>query len=399
VSPHRRPAGKLPVTMSPRHRALAAALATLILGVIGARRPPHPPADLVLTGGRYLDVRAGVLRSNGAIEIRNGRIAAIHPPGSSWRPSAHARAVALDQRVVIPGLIDAHVHLTLAGDPAANALATLRAGFTTVADLGSAGGAGIRLRDDIAAGRVAGPRIVAAGSWIGVKGGVCEFGGATVATPDEAGRRARADLDAGADLLKACITGWPAEAVAFPDSVQMGDALLAPVLTAARARKRPVYAHAIGQAGALLAAHAGVRALAHTPVVDSSGAARLRASGVRVISTLATLTSGAAGPDVLASFRRLRQAGVPIVLGTDAGVLPHGQNARELLALTKAGLPPLEALRAATVDAAALLELRDAGEIVTGARADLVIVEGDPLADVLVTGRPLMVIAAGRVVE
>jgi imidazolonepropionase-like amidohydrolase len=385
--------------MSPRHRTLAAALATVILGVIGARRPPHPPAYLVLTGGRYLDVRAGVLRSNGAIEIRNGRIAAIHPPGSNWRPAAHARAVALDQRVVIPGLIDAHVHLTLAGDPAANALATLRAGFTTVADLGSAGGAGIRLRDDIAAGRVAGPRIVAAGSWIGVKGGVCEFGGATVATPDEAGRRARADLDAGADLLKACITGWPAEAVAFPDSVQMGDALLAPVLAAARARKRPVYAHAIGQAGALLAARAGVRALAHTPVVDSSGAARLRASGVRVISTLATLTSGDAGPDVLASFRRLRRAGVPIVLGTDAGVLPHGENARELLALTEAGLTSLEALRAATVDAAALLELRDAGEIVTGARADLVIVEGDPLADVLVAGRPLMVIAAGRVVE
>ena len=271
--------------------------------------------------------------------------------------------------------------------------------FTTVADLGSAGGAGIRLRDDIAAGRVAGPRIVAAGSWIGVKGGVCEFGGATVATPDEAGRRARADLDAGADLLKACITGWPAEAVAFPDSVQMSDALLAPVLTAASARKRPVYAHAIGQAGALLAAEAGVRALAHTPVVDSSGAARLRASGVRVISTLATLTSGDAGPDVLASFRRLRRAGVPIVLGTDAGVLPHGENAGELLALTQAGLTPLEALRAATVDAAALLELRDAGEIVTGARADLVIVEGDPLADVLVAGRPLMVIAAGRVVE
>ena len=111
--------------------------------------------------------------------------------------------------------------------------ATLRAGFTTVADLGSADGAGIRLRDDIAAGRVAGPRIVAAGSWIGVKGGVCEFGGATVATPDEAGRRARADLDAGADLLKVCVTGWPAEAVAFPDSVQMGAALPAPVLAAA----------------------------------------------------------------------------------------------------------------------------------------------------------------------
>jgi imidazolonepropionase-like amidohydrolase len=385
------------VSLSPRHRSLVAALLAAL--TLGAGRAAAPPADLVLTGGRYLDIRGGVLRANGAIEIRNGRVAAIHPPESGWRPPANARIIPLDQRVVIPGLIDAHVHLTLAGAPAVNAAATLRAGFTTVADLGSADGAGIRLRDDIAAGRVIGPLIVAAGSWIGMKGGVCEFGGATVATPEEAGRRARADLDAGADLLKVCVTGWPAEAVAFPDSVQMGDALLAPVLAAARERKRPVYAHAIGQAGALLAARAGVRVLAHTPVVDSSGAARLRATGVRVISTLATLTRGAGGPEVLASFRRLRRAGVPIVLGTDAGVLPHGQNARELVALTEAGLTPLETLRAATLDAAALLQLRDAGEILTGARADLVILEGDPLADVRVTERPVMVIGAGRVLE
>jgi imidazolonepropionase-like amidohydrolase len=244
-----------------------------------------------------------------------------------------------------------------------------------------------------------GPRIVAAGSWIGARGGVCEFGGATVATPAEAERRARADLETGADLLKVCVTGWPAEAVAYPDSVQMGDSMLAPVLAVARAKGRPVYAHAIGQAGAVLAARAGVRALAHTPVVDSAGAAQLEASGVRVISTLATLGRSEAGPQVLASFRRLRRAGVPIVLGTDAGVLPHGGNARELLALADAGLTPIEALRAATVDAAGLLGLRDAGEIAPGSRADLVVVEGDPLTDLGVVQRPVAVVSAGSVVE
>ena len=354
----------------------------------------------MLTGGLYLDVRAGVLRPNGAIEIRNGRVAGLHRPGSGWRPPPGVRVVPLGGRTtVLPGLIDAHVHLTLAGDPAANALATLRAGFTTVADLGSADGAGVRLRDDIAAGRVPGPRVVAAGSWIGAKGGVCEFGGATVATPDGAGRRAHGDLDAGADLLKVCVTGWPADAVAHPDSVEMDAAMLAPVMAAARAGKRPVYAHAIGQAGALVAARAGVRALAHTPVVDSAGAAALRSTGVRVISTLATLGQGAGGASVLESFHRLREAGVPFVLGTDAGVLPHGKNATELVALTEAGLTPLEAIRAATLDAAELLGLSDAGEIVRGSRADLVIVEGDPTQGVQTIGRPVMVIAAGRVVE
>lgn len=397
------------ITPSPTSRRLAviAVLASIALAAASppSARPPVPrppvagPLDLVLTGGLYLDVRAGVLRPNGAIEIRAGRIAALHRPGDGWRAPDGVRVLSLVGHTILPGLIDAHVHLTLAGDPAANALATLRAGFTTVADLGSAGGAGIRLRDDITAGRVAGPRVIAGGSWIGAKGGVCEFGGATVATPEEAGQRARSDLEAGADLLKVCVTGWPAEAVAHPDSVQMNEAMLAPVLAAARQRQRPVYAHAIGQAGALLAARAGVRALAHTPVVDSAGAERLRATGVPVISTLATLTQGGAGGRVFASFHQLRRAGVPVVLGTDAGVLPHGKNAEELVALTEAGLSPLEALRAATVDAAGLLDLRDAGEILLGKRADLVIVEGDPLVNVQVVRRPLLVVAGGRVVE
>ena len=130
---------------------------------------PGQPAEstLVLHGGRYVDVRAGVLRPNGAIVVRGGRIVAIHEPRAGWRPPAGARVVELDGRTVLPGLIDAHVHLTLAGDPDSNARATLHAGFTTVLDLGSSDGAGIKLRDAIAAGRVEGPRMIVAGSWIG----------------------------------------------------------------------------------------------------------------------------------------------------------------------------------------------------------------------------------------
>jgi imidazolonepropionase-like amidohydrolase len=354
---------------------------------------------LVLLGGHYVDVRHGTLRPNGAIVVRAGRIAAMEPRGRPWQPPPRARVIDLKDRTVLPGLIDAHVHLTLAGDPDSNARATLLAGFTTVADLGSAGGAGIRLRDRIAKGQVPGPRIIAAGSWIGERGGVCEFGGATVHGAVEARARARADLEAGADLLKVCVTGWPADAVAHPDSIELGAEPLDAVMLAARAARRPVFAHAIGQAGALLAAKHGVRALAHTPVVDSAGAAALARSHVRVISTLASLGPRPGGPEVVASFRLLRRAGIPIVMGTDAGVLPHGQNARELVALTEAGLSPAAALRAATSDAATLLGATDAGEIRVGATGDLVVVKGNPLEDIHVVERPEMVIQGGRIVH
>lgn len=356
----------------------------------------RPDSTLVLTGGRYLDVRAGVLRENGAIVLRGGRIVAMHAPGEQWPAPVGASVRRLEGQTILPGLIDAHVHLTLAGQPEANAAATLRAGFTTVIDLGSVGGGGTRLRDAIAAGRVAGPRVIAAGSWIGTRGGVCEFGGATVSSEAEAGARARSDVASGADLLKVCITGWPADAVTAPDSVEFKEPLLAAVLPVARDAHRPVYAHAIGRAGALLAVRSGVRALAHTPVVDSADAAHLAESGVFVISTLATLSRGPGGLEVRQSFQRLHLAGARIVMGTDAGVLAHGRNAGELVALVSAGLTPLEALRSATLAPAALLGASDVGEIAVGARADLLVVPGDPLQDVAVTAKPLLVVKAGR---
>jgi imidazolonepropionase-like amidohydrolase len=376
---------------------LVAPPGALALGLFlqGSASPATDPT-LVLRGGKYLDTRAGALRPNGAIVVRDGRIVEIQAPTAVGKPPAGARTLNLDGRSILPGLIDAHVHLTLAGDPAANALATLRAGFTTVVDLGSAGGAGVRLRDRIARGVTAGPSVISAGSWIGATGGVCEFGGATVSGAEEARSRARADLEAGADLLKVCLTGWPADAVAAPDSVELKAGPLDAVMGVARAARRPVYAHAIGRAGALLAAEHGVRALAHTPIVDSATAVRLKATGVAVISTLATLTRGPQAEELRRSFGLLRSAGVPIVLGTDAGVLPHGRNADEVLALVEAGLTPAEAIRAATVEAAGLLARKDLGEIAVGAAADFVVVAGDPLADPGLLARPALVLKGGR---
>jgi imidazolonepropionase-like amidohydrolase len=380
----------------------------LLLAALGAGSPQlaslpgvSEAADtvLVLRGGFRLDARTGTLQPNGTIVVRDGKIVALRPPTDAQPVPAGARVVDLAGRTILPGLIDAHVHLTLAGDPDSNALATLRAGFTTVVDLGSADGAGVRLRDATAHGRVAGPRVIAAGSWIGAKGGVCEFGGATVNGATEAAERTRADLDAGADLIKVCITGWPKDAVAFPDSVELKAAPLDAVMKVAGGAHRMVFAHAIGLAGALLGATPGVTARAHPPVVDTAAAAALRGSSVWVISTLASLGPRPGGKEVLASFRRLRAAGVPVVLGTDAGVLAHGQNARELAALTAAGLTPAEALRAATVDAARLLGRNDLGEIKLGAVADFVVVAGDPLQDITLLQRPEMVVQGGRTVQ
>lgn len=360
---------------------------------------PPPESTLVLLHGRYLDVEAGVLKENGALVLRDGRIAEMHRPEEGFLPPTGATVRDLSGQTILPGLIDAHVHLTLSGDPATNALATLRAGFTTVVDLGSVGAAGARLRDAIRQGTARGPRVIAAGSWIGSKGGVCEFGQATVLTPEEATARARADLAAGADLLKVCVTGWPADAVAAPDSVELKPPLLDPVLAVARKAKVPVYAHAIGQRGALLAVAHGVRALAHTPVVDSAAARTIARSRLFLISTLATLGAGPDSLAVRASFVRLARAGVPVVLGTDAGVLPHGQNARELVALTGVGFTPLEALRSATLIPAGLLGRRDLGRIAPGAVADLVAVPGDPLVDLALTAHPSLVVSAGQVVN
>jgi imidazolonepropionase-like amidohydrolase len=358
--------------------------------------PTRQDTALVLRGGHWLDVRAGRLRPNGAIVVRDGKIVALHPAGDTWRPPVGARIIDIEGRTVLPGLIDAHVHLTLAGNPDSNARATLLAGFTTVVDLGSAEGTGARLRNAIAKGQVSGPTVIAAGSWIGAKGGVCEFGGATVDGAGQAGDRARADLDAGADLLKVCVTGWPKDAVAFPDSVELKAEALDAVMRVAREAHRPVFAHAIGQAGALLAASHGVKALAHTPIVDSSGAAALARSHVTVISTLASLGPRPGGDEVRRSFRLLREAGVPIVMGTDAGVLPHGKNASELVALTDAGLTPAEALRDATVEAARLLDMKEIGEIRIGAAGDLVVVAGDPLRDIHTLEQPVLVLKGGR---
>lgn len=350
---------------------------------------------VAILAGHLLDPRTGTLTEGVTILVRNGSVVEVGP---RVRIPAGAQVVDATAYTVLPGLIDAHVHLTLAGRPRDNARKTLEAGFTTVADLGSARGGGVRLRDLIS-DSIPGPRVLAAGSWIGGRGGVCEFGGATIRGPAEAAARAQADLLAGADLLKVCVTDWLDPAVQYPDSVELAPAELAAVAQAGAKAEVPLVAHAIGSAGVEAALAAGVRLLAHTPVVDDSGAARIARSGACVATTLTTLLQGQAAAALRESFARLRRAGVRFMLGTDAGVLAHGANADELLTLVSLGLTPRDAISAATHQAADCLRLPHYGALEPGSPGDLVGVAGNPLEDPALLKAPALVMRSGRVVR
>lgn len=363
------------------------ALLTLLSG--------QPTDTFAIRAGRVLDLKTGRVEENVTLLIRDGIIAAR---GARLTLPAGIRIVDASRATVLPGLIDAHVHLTIAGRPRENAAKVVRAGFTAVADLGSANGLGARLKRLIDADSVVGPAMIAGGSWIGGKGGVCEFGGATIRGAAEAEARAAGDLAAGAGLLKVCLSGWLNDAAVYPDSVEMTREEIAAVFAQAQKGRVPIVAHAISQAGVRAAMDAGIRLLAHTPIVDSATAKALAENGSCIATTMTTLLQADSAAALRASFQRLRRAGVRLILGTDGGVLPHGNNAGELVTLVSLGMTPLEVLRAASTVSAECLGLPAYGSLEVGAPADLVAVAGNPLQEVSLLKAPLFVIRHGRTV-
>ena len=351
---------------------------------------------LAIRAGRVLDVQTGTYESNVTLLLRDGVIAAR---GRNISVPAGVTIIDASRLTILAGLIDAHVHLSLRGRPRDNAVTTLRGGFTTVADLGSANGLGVRIRQLVEQDSVAGPTVVAAGSWIGGRGGVCEFGGATVRGADEARARATSDTGTRVNLLKVCLTGWLGTALTNPDSVEMTAQELRAVMQTAAAARVPVVAHAIGSAGVQLALREGIRFFAHTPVVDSATAALLQRERACVVTTMASLLPADVNGALRRSFQLLRGAGVTIGFGTDAGAVAHGAQMNEFAALIDMGMTPLEALRAATVHAAACLGVASYGTLQPGSAADLVAVDGDPVSNINVMKEPILVIRRGRVVH
>ncbi|HEX6944201.1 MAG TPA: amidohydrolase family protein [Gemmatimonadaceae bacterium] len=374
-----------------RMTALIVVLA-LVVSDVGAQRT-------IIRAGRLVDVRTGQTTRDAMIVVNNGRIVSVGPVALAPDDSI----IDLSRYTVLPGLIDAHVHLGIGGTVRDNALADLRAGFTTVVDLGARTTRLLQIRDSINGGFIAGPRVLAAGIWIGRKDGVCEFNGIGITGGADGFRaRVRENVAAGADVIKACVSGWPAAAFAKPDEYELPDSLITAIVDEARRLNRKVIAHDISLAGVQAALRAGVHGLAHAAYVDAATAGQLRAHGMFMIPTLASLVGDDTSPGSVAlveAVRRVHNAGVQLVFGTDGGVLPHGQNALEFVALGRAGVSALDMLRAATVNAASAFGIADSvGVIAANKVADLIAVEGDPLTDVTALQRVRFVMSRGRIV-
>ena len=368
----------------------------------GAQATPAPSGRTAIRVSRLVDPADATVQRDVVVLVEGSRVADV-VPSARYQSRPSDRVVDLGDVTLLPGFIDAHVHLTIGGAIKETAAADLRAGFTTVADLGAVSQRVLRVRDSITAGTIEGPRVLAAGLWIGVKGGVCEFTGIGVAGgPDVFRARVRENLSAGADLIKVCVTGWPAVAMTHPDSAELSLDVLSAIVDEAHRASRRVVAHALSREGVRRALDAGVDGLVHAAYLDDSLAARMRQRGIWLIPTLASLTAGdssAVARGLVDGVRRAHRAGVMLVFGTDGGVLPHGLNAREATVLAAAGVPPADILRAMTVNAARALGIADSvGTVRRGMVADLVAVSGDPLADPSVLERPRFVMARGRVV-
>jgi len=377
--------------------SLLTVLCAAIMSLQGAAQKGNRTA---IDAGRILDPESGAYSARSMILVSGGRITSIIPRGQFTSEMADT-VIDLHDATILPGLIDAHVHLAIGGNPVANAQADLRAGFTTIVDLGSRGLRLLQIRDSINRGELPGPRVIAAGIWVGVKNGVCEFNGIGIAGGAEEFRaRIRANAQAGAEVAKLCISGWPAQAFAEPLTYEMPDEIIRAGVDEAHRHKQIVVAHDISLGGVRAALDAGIDGLAHAAYLDSAAARRMAAGGVFMIPTLASLTAGdttPAAPALVAAVRMAYRAGVTLVFGTDGGVLPHGRNAEEFAALAKAGVSPLDAIRAATINAAKAFRVADSiGVVRAGMVADLIAVRGDPLQNLEIMKSPVLVMVRGR---
>lgn len=406
---------------------------------------------VAIRAGRLIDGAGASPVRDAVILIDDGRITAVGP---GVQVPAGAEVVDLSDRTVLPGFIDAHVHLTghvlgergwdnalVRESPADAALRgvvharkTLAAGFTTVRNVGAGGFADVALRDAINAGRVPGPRMLVAAHALGITGGHCdptngyvpnvlgdEPGPARgVADGPNAIREAiRYQVKHGADVIKICATGGVLSEGDSAGAQQYLDDELAAVVAAAHMTERRVAAHAHGTAGIKAAVRAGVTSIEHGSILDDEAIALMKEHGAFLVPTLmageaieAMANSGGLtgeradkartiAPKMRESIRKAVSAGVKIALGTDAGVMPHGTNGHEFTLLVQwGGMTPMQAIVAGTSSAADLLGLgHRVGTVAPGYLADLVAVRGDPLTDITVLERVEWVMKGGVVVK
>lgn len=389
---------------------------------------PAIAAPTYISAARMIDPASGKAIADPAIVVDEGKIVSV---GSrlTMKPPAGAETIDLGEKTILPGLIDMHTHLI--GDPTlggynsfgatressvihgvVNAEKTLLAGFTTVRNVGTDNFADVALRDAVNEGLVPGPRMVVSGPPIGIVGGHCsdnnllppdyeELGEGVGTGPWEMRAKVRRNLKYGADVIKTCSTGGVFSKGTVPGAEQNTVEEIAAIVAEAHQRGVKVASHAHGTQGIKNAIRAGVDTIEHASYLDSEAISMAKKNGVYlamdIYNTEYTQAEGRKN-GVLEeslrkdaeiaeiqreSFRAAVKAGAKVVYGTDSGVYPHGDNAKQFFWMVKYGMTPMAAIRSATTLAAeALGKEKVLGQIKPGFAADIIAVEGDPLADV-----------------
>jgi imidazolonepropionase-like amidohydrolase len=398
---------------------------------------------MLVHAGHALDVKTGKMLADQTFVIEDGRIVSAGPSSEAKAP-ADAIRVELPNATVLPGLIDAHTHLTM--DPkfgyeelgisvprqtltgAKNARLTLQAGFTTVRNVGADGYSDVALRDAINAGDVPGPRMMVSGPALGITGGHCDnnllpyeyhaVGDGVADGIAAVQHKVRENIKYGADLIKVCATGGVLSKGDDPQASQYTLEEMKAIVADAHRLGRKVAAHAHGAQGILWASQAGVDSIEHGSYIDDAGIAEMKKNGTYLVPTLylgdwflenaernhiPDFLLGKAKTVMPVARKNIAHAfasGVKVAFGTDAAVYPHGLNAHEFAVMVKLGLTPLQAIQAATVNAADLLgQPGRVGSLEPGALADIVAVDGDPLKDVTVLEHVKFVMKGGEVVK
>ena len=397
--------------------------------------------SLIIKGANLLDVMTGELVKDHVVLVNDGRIARISPTRSADLP-AGVDVIDLQGHTLLPGLIDMHVHLTSGGGyhgyeslrltderrailGVVHAETTLMAGFTTVRNVGAGSFGDVALRDAINDGDIPGPRMLVSGPPIGITGGHCsdnnllppEYGmtGEGVADGPWAARTAvRRNIKYGADLIKTCSTGGVMSKGTKVGAPQYTVEELTALVDEAHSRGLKVASHAHGAEGIINALIAGADTIEHASFIDDEGIAlsieRGAALSMDIYVTEYILGEGASagileeslekerktGATQRSNFTKAVNAGAKIVFGSDAGVYPHGQNAKQFSRMTRFGMTPLQAIQSATITAAEVLGLDyDVGKIKAGYAADFVAVKGNPIENIELLEEPAAVIKGG----
>jgi imidazolonepropionase-like amidohydrolase len=428
-----------------RNLCLWATLGLLVAPSAWSADPAIPSPAIVLRAAHLFDSASGKLVDHGVVVVSGTQIQAV---GSNAKIPDGAKIIDLGDATLLPGLIDAHVHLSTESSPnwyhdwydgimrfpaeqalygAHYAKATLEAGITTVRDVGSGDYISLGLRNAINAGVIPGPRMLVSNYAIGSTGGHADqdpYPPQRIAVagplqgvcngPDECRAAVRYQIKYGADVIKFMPSGGVLSLSDPVDAPELSQEEMNAIVSEAHAWGRKVAAHCHGDTAAKMAIAAGVDSIEHGSFLKDATLQEMKKKHVYLVATLfagvwvgehadefppaIAVKARAAAAQAQTMFQHAAKIGVPLAMGTDAGVEPHGLNAREFYLMTKNGVPPAQALIAGTANGADLLGVADkTGSLTAGKSADIIAVSGNPLSDIKTVEHPVFVMKEGTV--